>query len=112
MSIIDKLYNINNKTVRKTINIDDSLYAELIELITNKYDATISDIVNICLEEYIETNQPKYYEKPAMESVTYRSIMIRQNNLNHLKLMHKETGISITRLLNSSIKEFIQKNKN
>ena len=29
MSAVDRLYSINNKTVKKSINIDDSLYKRL-----------------------------------------------------------------------------------
>ena len=107
MSAIDKLYDRNNITIKKSINIDDSLYKKLIKLTQNKYDATISDLINISIETYIEKNKISYYEKPANETVTYRSVMIRENNLNYLKKLNKKTGITITRLLNGAIKNFL-----
>ena len=111
MSAVDKLYSINNKTQQKSVNIDDSLYVKIINLTKTKYDATVSELINICIEEYIEKNIITYYAKPKNESVTYRSIMIREKNFNWLKKANKQTGISVTRLINAAIKQFIDNNK-
>ena len=112
MSAIDRLYFINNKTIKKTVNIDDTLYNKLMKLVKKNYDATFSEVVNVCIEEYIEKNKPSFYEKPKLETVTYRSIMIRKENLKNLQAMYKKTGISVTRLLNGAIKEFLEKYDN
>lgn len=108
MNAIYRLYLKSNPSIQKSISIDDTLYEKLKTLIDKKYDATISDIINVALENYIDKNVPTFYEKPKLESTTYRSVMIRSNNLNGLQKMHKETGISVTRLLNSAIKEFLE----
>ena len=107
MSAINRLYDINNITNKKSVNIDDSLYKELIKLTQDKFDATISDLINVAIEDYIDKNQPSYYEKPDNETVTYRTIMMREKNFNELKKMNKKTGITVTRLINAAIKEFI-----
>lgn len=64
MNIRDKLYKIDNKTVPKSINIDDSLYEKIREATEKVYDAKLSDIINIAIEEYVERNNPTYYAKP------------------------------------------------
>lgn len=108
MNIRDKLYKLDNKTVPKAINIDDSLY-EKIKMATEKeYDAKISDIINVAIEEYIERNNPTYYAKPNRESVTYRNLMLRKSNIKKLNEYHQKTGISFTRLVNGAIKEFFE----
>lgn len=108
MNIRDKLYKKENKTIPKSINIDDSLY-EKIKYSTEKiYDAKLSDVINIALEEYIERNKPTYYAKPKMETVTYRNLMLRKNNINKINEYHHKTGISFTRLVNGAIKEFFE----
>lgn len=112
MSAIDRLYSINNKTVKKSINIDDSLYKRLMRYIKKNYDATFSEVMNVCIEEYVYENKPSFYEKPENETVTYRSIMIRKENLDNLQKLHKKTGISVTRLLNCAVKEFLEKYDN
>ena len=57
MSAIDRLYSINNKTVKKSINIDDSLYKKLMKFTKKNYDATFSEVMNVCIEEYIILNR-------------------------------------------------------
>ena len=106
MSIRDKLYKKDNKTSSKSINIDDSLY-EKIRIATEKiYDAKLSDIINVAIEEYIDRDNPNYYPKPKMETVTYRNLMLRKKNIKKLNEYHQKTGISFTRLVNGAIKEF------
>lgn len=74
MDIRDKMYKKNNKTMPKSINIDDSLY-----------------------------------KKTKMETVTYRNLMLRKNNIKKINEYHQKTGISFTRLVNGAIKEFFEK---
>ena len=38
--------------------------------------------------------------------------MIRKQNLNNLQKMYKKTGITVTRLLNCAIKEFLEEYDN
>ena len=111
MSAIDRLYSINNRTTKKSVNIDDSLYRKLIHFTQNKFDATVSDLINVAIEDYAAKSNPNFYGKPENESVTYRSIMIREDNIDWLSKASKKTGISITRLVNAAIKEFIDKVK-
>lgn len=108
MSAIDRLYSIDNKTIKKTINIEDRLYNKIMKFTKENYDATFSEIINVCIEEYVERNRPSFYEKPKLETVTYRSMMIRKENLINLQKIHKKTGISVTRLLNGAVKEFLE----
>ena len=111
-SAINRLYAINNKTVKKTVNIEDKLYNQLMKFTKKNYDATFSQVINVCIEEYIERNNPSFYEKPKLETVTYRSIMIRKENLKDLQKMYIKTGISVSRLLNCAVKEFLDKYDN
>ena len=71
MNIRDKLYKRENKTIPKSINIDDGLYEKIRYATEEIYDAKLSDIINVALEEYIERNKPSYYAKPKKETVTY-----------------------------------------
>ncbi len=109
MEAVDRLYPINNKTIKKTINIEDKLYNRIMKFTKKNYDATFSEVINVCIEDYVKRNKPSFYEKPKLETVTYRSIMIRKENLSNLQKMYKQTGISVTRLLNCAVKEFLEK---
>ena len=109
MSAIDRLYSINNKTVKKSINIDDSLYKRLMRYTKKNYDATISDMINVCIEDLLSTGSVKYYAKPEDEITIYRSVMIRKENAEALNKITQDTGISLTRLVNIAMKEFLDK---
>ncbi len=107
MSAIDRLYKKNNSTVQKSINLEDKLYTNLKQIVENEYDATISDVINACIEDLISSGNVKYYAKPEGEITIYRSIMIRKENVKALNKITKETGISLTRLVNIAMKEFL-----
>ena len=109
MEIRDKLYKYSNPIIAKTINIDDSIYNKFKDLSEKVYDATISEIINIAIEEYVERNNPTYSAKPNNETVTSRNLMLRKENIKKIKEYHQKTGISFTRLVNGAIKEFFDK---
>ena len=50
-----------------------------------------------------------YPSKPKMETVTYRNLMLRKDNIKKINEYHQKTGISFTRLVNGAIKEFFEK---
>ena len=108
MEIRDKLYKYNNPIIAKTINIDDSIYNKIKDLSEKVFDATISEIINIAIEEYIKRDKPNFYGKTEKETVTYRSIRLRKENVVKLNEYSKSTGISITWLVNEALKEFIE----
>ena len=108
MNIRDKLYKKENKTIPKSINIDDSLYEKIRQAIEEIYDAKLSDVINVAMEEYIEKNNPTYYPKSKKETVTYRNLMLRKSNIKKFNEYHQKTGISFTRLVNGAIKEFFE----
>ncbi len=112
MNFFEKLYSIDNPLIQRSINIEDNLYSHLKQLIGTKYDSTISDLVNVYLELYVEKNNPQYYKKPQNETVTYRSIMIRKNNILRIEEMREKTGISFSRLVNTAIKEALVESEN
>ncbi len=107
MKIRDKLYKYNNPIITKTVNIDDSIYMKIKELSEEVFDATISEIMNVAIEEYIERNNPSFYGKSEGETVTYRAIRLRKDNIKKLNDYCRKTGISFTRLVNGALKEFI-----
>ena len=61
------------------------MYEKIREATENIYDAKLSDIINIAIEEYIERDNPTYYSKPDKETVTYRNLMLRKKNIKQLQ---------------------------
>jgi len=107
MKARERLYAKENLTITKVVNVDDSLYEKIKYLSDNVYSAKISDIINVAIEEYMEKAKPKFYVRSKTETVTYRNLHIRKNNILLLKEYSKKTDISITKLINSAIKEFV-----
>ena len=108
MSNVHELYTKDNYTIQRSMNIEEKLYAELQEILYKEYHATISELVNYCIERLLlEDKEIYYYKKPDGEIVIYRSIMFRRNNIEALQKIKNSTGISMTRLVNLAIKEFI-----
>lgn len=86
--------------------ITRKLYEKIRNATEKIYDAKLSDIINVAMEEYIERDNPTYYAKQKMKSVTYRNLMLRKSNIKKFNEYHQKTGISFTRLVNGAIKEF------
>lgn len=107
-----RLYKKGNYTIQKSINLDNELYTKLKHIVDYEYDVSMSELVNICIEKMLSKCNIKYYAKPEGEISIYRSIMIRKDNVEKLKEIHNKTGISVTRLINLAIKEFIDEYDN
>ena len=107
MEIRDKLYRHDNKIITKTINIDDKIYNKIKKMSEKVYDATISEIMNVAIEEYIQRDNPTFYGK-IDDTVSYRTLKLRETNIKKLNEYSKKTGISFTRLINGALKEFIE----
>lgn len=78
MKTIKRLYKKSNYTIRKTITIDDRLYTKIKELSDKEYDATISELINVCIEEMIDRKDVWYMPKPKGEIAIYRRIMVHR----------------------------------
>lgn len=50
MNSRNRLYKKDNKTISKSINIDDSLYEKIRNATEKIYDAKLSDIINVAME--------------------------------------------------------------
>ena len=109
MEPIERLYK-KDKVIARSLHIDQDLYEKLQYLCDNVYDASISKLTNICVETFLkDTNKVKYYKKPYKTESIYRSILFREEFYNKLIEIREETGISFSRLVNGSIKQFIDK---
>lgn len=107
MDLSCKIYSRDNYTIQKSVNLECTLYDKLKD-INYEYDASVSTLVNICIEKLVETNNITYYPRPKGELIIYRSIMIRKDNLEKLKEINGEKGIAICRLINLAIKRFLE----
>ena len=109
MEPIQRLYKKDENETR-SLHIDEDLYSKLQYLSDNVYDASVSKVINICIETFLQHKEKiKFYKKPYKTDSIYRSILFRQEFYNELIDLRERTGISFSRLVNGSIKEFIDK---
>ena len=110
MSVLDRLWAKDN-IVQKTNEIESSLYDEIEFLSENVYDASISKIINACIDELVETENVKLYTKENNELFTKHSLILRKNSLDNLEKLKNKYGISIYKLIHIAIKNvFIEYN--
>ena len=99
-----------NEMVTRSLHIDEDLYSKLQYLCDNVYETSVSKLVNICVETMLlHKEKIKYYKKPYKTDSIYRSILFRKEFFDELIKLRDETGISFSRLVNGSIKEFLDK---
>ena len=111
MRPIDRLYR-KDEIVPRSLHIDEELYLKIQDLSDNVFNASVSKLINICVETMLEDKDKiKYYKKPNGTDSVYRSILFRKSFYDELVELRSETGISFSRLVNGSIKEFLEKYK-
>lgn len=99
-----------NEVITRSLHIDEDLYNSLQYLCENVYDTSVSKLINICVETFLEHKDViKFYKKPYKTDSIYRSVLFRKEFYDELISLRDETGISFSRLVNGSIKEFFDK---
>lgn len=106
MSVLDRFWT-KDELVQKTIEIESSLYDEIEFLSENVYDASISKIINACIDELIETENVKLYKKETNELFTKHSLILRKNSLKNLETLKDKYGISVYKLIHIAIKNVL-----
>lgn len=97
--------------LKKTIEIDNSLYEKLNELSRNIYQTSTNQLINACIEELIETENIKIYKKSKQEISVQHSLLIRESLFNKLEEMKDKYNLSIYRLVNIAIKNAIDESE-
>lgn len=108
MEPIQRLYK-KDKIITRSLHIDEDLYLKLQYLCDNVYDTSISKIINVAVETALQDkNKIKFYKKPYKIDSIYRSILFRKEFYDKLIEIREEKGISFSRLVNGSIKNFLE----
>lgn len=102
MNTFDKYLLKKDKLLRRRIEIDNSLYEQLVKL-ADVYDASINKLVNIAIIELIKTENVNVYEKPNNEIIEAHNFAIRESSYNKLEELKNKYGLSIYKLTNIAI---------
>lgn len=106
MGAFDRFWK-RDKLMKKTIEIDNSLYEKLNELSKTVYHTSTNQLINACIEELLNTKNIKIYEKPEGEITDQRSLLIRKSLFDGLEELREKYDISIYKLVNIAIKNAI-----
>lgn len=106
MGAFDRFWK-RDKLLKKTIEIDNSLYEKLNELSKTVYQTSTNQLINACIEELIDTKNIKIYEKPEGEITEQHSLLIRKSLFDGLEELREKYDISIYKLVNIAIKNAI-----
>ena len=107
MGAFDRFWK-REELLKKTIEIDNSLYEKLEELSKNVYQTSTNQLINACIEELIKTKNIKIYEKPEGELSIQHSLQIRESLFDALEEMRERYNLSIYKLVNISIKNALE----
>ena len=106
MSVLDRFW-AKDELIQKTIEIESSLYDKIEFLSENVYDASISKIINACIDELIETENVKLYTKENNELFSKHSLILRKTSLKNLEVLKDKYGISVYKLIHIAIKNVL-----
>lgn len=107
MGAFDRFYK-KEKLLRKTIEIDNSLYEQLKQLSENEISASVNQLINACIEELIKKENIKMYIKSKNEISIKHSLLIRESFVEELDKLKDKYDISIYKLVNMSISNALE----
>lgn len=102
-----KFYKREKRTLRK-YELEDEVYDFLVEA-SEVYHASISDIMNACLDELIHTKKFKLYQHKDVIYPTH-TFYITESNAAGLSELKREARMTITNLVNMAVKNIMEQN--
>ncbi len=102
MSIFEDRLWKKDKILRRRIEIDNTLYEGLIKIV-EEYDTDISNLVNMAIENLINTEKVELYERAKEEIVEAHNFSIREGFYRELEKLKSKYGISVYKLTNIAI---------
>lgn len=106
MSYCSKFYR-KEKLISRTLDIDEELYNKLEFLSKEVYDASISKLVNVAIEDLINTENIQIYKRKNNSYVS-RSFLIRDSLLEGLYELKKKYRVPIYLLVNIAIRNELE----
>ena len=88
--------------IERSYPIEDELY-EFMASITNEYNANISDVLNACIQELIESENFNIYSS-GETNFPLHSFQIDKSNVEGLKELNRKTEFTFKSLVNMSIR--------
>lgn len=95
--------------VKKSVEIEGKLYDRLKEISNKEIDASVNKIIDACIDDFEIGDKVIIYKKDKNEINVGRSIIVRESIYKKLEEMREKYGISISKLINISIRDGLEK---
>jgi hypothetical protein len=106
MSYFNEKYGKREKMYRRSYYIDDGLLTRLEEL-SKIYRAKIPSLINDSIEQLIQTENLKIYDKDKNELSIKYTLLVRESILQGLDDLTQRYGISLSKLVNIAIRNML-----
>lgn len=103
ISVFDRFYD-KDIIIQKTFEIETKLYDRIEFLSENIYDASISKLINACIDDLVKTEDVKLYPKDGSELYLKHSLLLRRYSLDNLESLKTKYDISVYKLINIAIR--------
>lgn len=97
------------KWVKKSAEIEGKLYDRLKEIAEKELDASVNKIIDACVDDFKIEEKIVIHKKDKNEINVARSIIIRESMYKKLEEMREKYGISISKLINISVRVGLEK---
>lgn len=97
------IYPPREEFVRRSYEVDISLYENLEKLSIEKYDASINKLVNTSLEYLLKTKKLDLYKRAKNEITVPRSFLIRKSLHKGMLDLKSEYDISLNKIINIAL---------
>lgn len=105
MNAIDSLWK-KDELEQKTVQIEDDLYDQLVNLSESELDASVSKIINACIYEFADKTEIRMQE---IKKLSKHSVIFRRTSIRILMDLKAKFNIPQYIILNLAIKEGIEK---
>ncbi|MCI8272693.1 MAG: hypothetical protein HFJ55_01245 [Clostridia bacterium] len=105
MNGIDTLWK-KDELEQRTVQIEDELYEQLVNLSENEFDASVSKIINACIYEFADKEEIRMSE---IKNLSKHSVIFRKSSIEKLIELKSKFSIPQYIILNLAIKEGIEK---
>lgn len=107
-SIFDEYLLVRDKSLRRRVKLDISLYEKL-EKLSKKYEASVNKILNLAIIEFLKDSKVQIYQKSKEEKTEPHNFSIRESSYKKLEKLKNQYGISVCKLINIALYDTLNK---
>ena len=105
--LLDRRFDPREKRSRRTYELEDELY-DFLKYASKKYRASVSDILNACIRELIESKNLKVYKSKKGVLYPAHNFNVNESNIRGLGDLKQETTYKMTALVSMAIRNVME----